>query len=75
MTLVLLKKGTLAQYRYLEHGAFWAIGALATIMFVGVKLDVPEVVTGLIGAATIAAAVGSSIVVQRKEDRAAVVGE
>jgi hypothetical protein len=44
-------------------------------MFVGVKLDVPEVVTGLIGAATIAAAVGSSIVVQRKEDRAAVVGE
>ena len=41
MTLVLLKKGTLAQYRYLEHGAFWAIGALATIMFLGVKFEVP----------------------------------
>ena len=75
MTLVLLKKGTLAQYRYLEHGAFWAIGALATIMFLGVKFEVPEVITGLVGAAMIAAAVWSSIVVQRKEDRTAVAGE
>ncbi|KVT59057.1 DUF475 domain-containing protein [Burkholderia ubonensis] len=69
MTLVLLKKGTLAQYRYLEHGAFWAIGALAAIMFLGVKLEIPEVVTGLIGAATIGAAVWSSIIAQRKEER------
>ncbi|AOI70962.1 hypothetical protein WI36_21620 [Burkholderia ubonensis] len=75
MTLVLLKKGTLAQYRYLEHGAFWAIGALAAIMFLGVKLEIPEVVTGLIGAATIGAAVWSSIIVQRKEERAAAGGK
>lgn len=69
MTLVLLKKGTLAQYRFLEHGAFWAIGALAAIMFLGVKYEVPEVVTGLVGAAMIGAAVWSSIVVQRREAR------
>ncbi|GAB7538827.1 DUF475 domain-containing protein [Burkholderia sp. 22PA0099] len=69
MTLVLLKKGTLAQYRFLEHGAFWAIGALAAIMFVGVKYEVPEVVTGLVGAAMIGAAVWSSIIVQRREAR------
>ncbi|AOJ73838.1 hypothetical protein WL76_10925 [Burkholderia ubonensis] len=75
MTLVLLKKGTLAQYRYLEHGAFWAIGALAAIMFLGVKLEIPEVVTGLIGAATIGAAVWSSIIAQRKEDRATAGGK
>ncbi|PCE21531.1 DUF475 domain-containing protein [Burkholderia ubonensis] len=75
MTLVLLKKGTLAQYRYLEHGAFWAIGALAAIMFLGVKLEIPEVVTGLIGAATIGAAVWSSIIAQRKEARAAAAGK
>ncbi|KVD82680.1 hypothetical protein WS63_31040 [Burkholderia stagnalis] len=75
MTLVLLKKGTLAQYRYLEHGAFWAIGALAAIMFLGVKLEVPEVITGLIGAAMIGAAVWSSIVAQRKEERAEAAGK
>ncbi|WP_157661664.1 DUF475 domain-containing protein, partial [Burkholderia ubonensis] len=61
--------------RYLEHGAFWAIGALAAIMFLGVKLEIPEVVTGLIGVATIGAAVWSSIIAQRKEDRAAVAGK
>ena len=66
MTLILLKKGTLAQYRFLEHGAFWAIGALAVIML-SVNVDVPEVITGLIGAFTIGAAVISSIVVQRRE--------
>ena len=75
MTLVLLKKGTLAQYRYLEHGAFWAIGALAAIMFIGVGYEVPEVVTGLIGAAMIGAAVWSSIVAQRKEAHAGISGE
>ncbi|WP_250528083.1 DUF475 domain-containing protein [Caballeronia sp. GAWG2-1] len=66
MTLILLKKGTLAQYRFLEHGAFWAIGALAAIMLC-VNVDVPEVVTGLIGACTIGVAVVSSIIVQRRE--------
>ncbi|WP_250454386.1 DUF475 domain-containing protein [Caballeronia sp. ATUFL_M2_KS44] len=66
MTLVLLEKGTFAQYRFLEHGAFWAIGALAVIML-SVMIDVPEVITGLIGAFTICAAVVSSIVADRRE--------
>ena len=70
MTLILLQKGTLAQYRFLEHGAFWAIGALAVIMLC-VTVDVPEVVTGLIGAFTICVAVVSSIIVQKREQAAA----
>src|SRR5690606_6124368 len=32
MTIHLVRKGTLAQYRYLEHGAFWAIIVLGMIM-------------------------------------------
>jgi uncharacterized protein len=32
MTIMLVQKGTLAEYRYLEHGAFWAIIALGGIM-------------------------------------------
>jgi hypothetical protein len=31
MTIMLVDRGTLAQYRYLEHGAFWAIIVLAAI--------------------------------------------
>ena len=50
MTIHLVRKGTLAQYRYLEHGAFWAIIALGAIMLVSAKLHIPETITGLIGA-------------------------
>lgn len=50
MTILLVEKGTLAQYRYLEHGAFWAILALAAIMLLSARWHIPEVITGLIGA-------------------------
>lgn len=53
MTILLVEKGTLAQYRYLEHGAFWAILALAAIMLLSAKWHIPEVITGLIGAVLI----------------------
>ena len=62
MTIYLVEKGTLEAYIYLEHGAHYAIGALALIMlFSGTGVHVPEVVTGLIGVAFIAWAVLSSI--------------
>lgn len=71
MTIFLVNKGTLAEFRYLEHGAFWAIGALATIMFLDVVVEVPEIVTGLIGAAAIVAAIVSSV----RANKAAASGE
>lgn len=53
LTLLLVKQGTLAEYRYLEHGAFWAIVALAAIMLISAHVEIPETVTGLIGAVLI----------------------
>jgi hypothetical protein len=53
MTVMLVRKGTLTEYRYLEHGAFWAILALAVIMLLSAKYEIPETVTGLIGAVLI----------------------
>ena len=61
LTIMLVEKGTLAEYRFLEHGAFYAIGALALIMFMGTVEHIPEIITGLIGAALIALALWSSI--------------
>lgn len=61
LTVMLVKLDTLAKYRYLEHGAFWAILLLATLMFVSVCYEIPEVVTGLTGAALIGFSVFSSI--------------
>lgn len=53
MTIHLVEKGTLAQYRYLEHGAFWAIIVLGAIMLLSAKFHIPETITGLIGAVLI----------------------
>jgi hypothetical protein len=66
LTVYLVKKGTLAEYVYLEHGALWAIGALAFLLLFTMKYEVPEVVTGLIGVGFIAAAFVSSVVRNRR---------
>lgn len=67
MTILLVEKDTMSKFRYLEHGAFWAIGALAFIMFISIKHHIPEVVTGLIGAGAIVVAVLSSIRANRRD--------
>jgi len=65
-TLLLVERGTLDTYRYLEHGAFWAVGALAAIMLGGVEFHIPEAITGLLGAALIVWALGSSVRANRR---------
>jgi hypothetical protein len=60
MTVHLLKKGTLAQYRYLIHGAHYAILALAALLLVSLKHPIPDVVTGILGLIIIALAFRSS---------------
>ncbi|MGX5694356.1 DUF475 domain-containing protein [Dermacoccus abyssi] len=61
LTVYLVRQGTLDDYAYLEHGAMWAIGALATILFISIKHEVPEVITGLIGVGFIGAAFLASV--------------
>jgi hypothetical protein len=67
LTIMLVDRGTLTEYRYLEHGAFYAIVALAVIMFVKTLVHVPEAVTGLIGAAFIGLAFWDSVRHNRRE--------
>jgi hypothetical protein len=61
LTVYLVRKGTLSEYVYLEHGALWAIGALAVLLLITIEYEVPEVVTGLIGVGFIGAAFASSV--------------
>jgi hypothetical protein len=61
MTIMLVRKGTLSEYRFLEHGAFWAIIALAVIMLLSSYFHIPETLTGLIGALLIGASLWWSI--------------
>lgn len=61
MTIMLVERGTLAQYRYLEHGAFYAILVLSIIMYAQTLVHIPEVITGLGGATLIGISLWSSI--------------
>jgi hypothetical protein len=68
LTVFLVRKGTLQEYIYLEHGAHWAIGALATCMLISIGSHVSEWITGGLGAGLIVAAFVTSIVRNRRED-------
>ncbi|MET3559798.1 hypothetical protein ABID39_000476 [Bartonella japonica] len=61
MTIMLVESGILLHYRYLEHGAFYAILVLAVIMYLQTLISVPEVLTGLVGVCIIGMAFYSSL--------------
>jgi hypothetical protein len=61
LTVMLVEQEAFEAFRYLEHGAFWAIGALALMMFMGTVVEVPEAVTGLVGAVLIGLSLWSSV--------------
>ena len=66
MTIMLVEKGTLAEFRYLEHGAFYSIFALSVVMFLQSLFHVPELITGGIGMAVIGYAFVASIRFNRR---------
>ena len=61
MTIMLVEKRTLAEFRFLEHGAFYSILALSVIMFLQGHLHIPEALTGLIGAVIIGLSFAASL--------------
>ena len=55
-----MRQRTLSHYVYLEHGAYYAIGALGASLLISIHYAVPDLITGLVGTATIALAFLSS---------------
>ncbi|WP_066709196.1 DUF475 domain-containing protein [Celeribacter ethanolicus] len=72
MTIMLVEKQTLTEFRYLEHGAFYSILVLSCVMFAQSLVHIPEVITGLIGAAFIALSLVSSVRYNRRRREEAV---
>ncbi|MCZ2158336.1 DUF475 domain-containing protein [Bartonella sp. 220] len=66
MTIMLVESGVLLHYRYLEHGAFYAILVLAVIMYLQTIISVPEVLTGLVGSCILGMAFYSSLRFKRQ---------
>ena len=63
LTVYLVRTRALGKYRYLEHGAHWAILALGLVMLVKLyHIELPEWLTGSLGLIFIATAVITSII-------------
>jgi hypothetical protein len=60
-TIYLVNKGTLDDYVYLDHGAHWAIGSLAALLFVSMVTPIPELVTGTLSVAILICSLVASI--------------
>lgn len=65
LTVFMVRHGTLDAYKFLEHGAHYAIGVLAVAMLASLLYQVPEVITGVIGIGLIGASAYSSIKIKR----------
>ncbi|MFD9204812.1 DUF475 domain-containing protein [Streptomyces sioyaensis] len=69
LTVFLVRKGTLDDYVYLEHGAHYAIGALAVILLLTIKYEINDVFTGMVGIVLIGLSFASSVVRNRREGK------
>lgn len=67
ITIHLVREQVLGDYRFLGHGAHWAIGVLAVILLVSITHEIPEAVTGLTGVVLIGASLVSSIRANRRD--------
>lgn len=66
LTVFLVREKMLDEYLYLEHGAHYAIGALAILMLTDMSQHVPEWITGLTGFLFIVFSLWSSIRANKK---------
>lgn len=68
LTIYLLRSGTLGKYRYLEHGAHWAILALGILMIAKLYgFEPPEWIIGSLGLGFVVTAVVTSIIERRRQ--------
>jgi hypothetical protein len=68
MTVHLVRTGHLETFRFLEHGAHWAIGILAVCMLIGVSgFEISEFIVGTVGVVFIIASVLHSRKLNKRE--------
>lgn len=65
LTIMLVQNQTLQKYKYLEHGAYYALGCLSIMMLASIFFHIPEVMIGGLGAIVIGLSLVSSIRAQK----------
>lgn len=67
ITLYFVEHKTLSKFRYLEHGAHYAIGILAVIMLMKINIHISELITGTVGIGLILLAFMHSVWENKRE--------
>jgi len=67
LTLHMVEKKTLDEYRYLEHGAHYAILALSLLMFIKMFTEINDLIVGTVGIFFIIISVLHSVIEKRKD--------
>jgi hypothetical protein len=60
-TIHMVEKNTLKSYIYLEHGAHYAIFVLAAVLLLSLFINIPDLITGIVGLGIIASSFGASL--------------
>ncbi|QQS19730.1 DUF475 domain-containing protein [Candidatus Saccharibacteria bacterium] len=66
MTVFMVRRGTLKNFIYLEHGAHYTVLVLAIIMLFSALYHIPELIPGLAGIGIIGASIAASVRVRKK---------
>lgn len=67
ITIHMLRHGVLDQYKYMEHGAHYAIGILAAIMLASLKFEISEFIAGFGGVLFISTAILQSYLESKRK--------
>lgn len=68
LTLFIVRRKVLNTYRYLEHAAHYVIAALAFTLLLGIFLEIPEALVGIVGLGVIGIAIAHSKRDNKKDD-------
>src|SRR6185436_3109131 len=68
ITIHVMRSGTLEKYRYLDHGAHYAVGLLSVLLLISLRFDLPTWLTGLSGITIISLALFDSYLESKHKD-------
>jgi hypothetical protein len=68
LTVFMVRRRTLGQFIYLEHGAHYTVLALALVLLIGIVVNISDFVPGIMGVVIIAASVAASVQERRRRE-------
>lgn len=69
LTVFMVRRGTIDAFRYLEHGAHYAITVLAFAMLAAAVYEIPDAIAGVAGLLCIGGAFGASVRANKVDKR------